>query len=333
MRRGQKAQSNNRDWSLVDSDKVGGPSAPSSTGAESYSENPLRERLLQDEEVALDEWDDLEPDPVLDSSWPGCLRISKLASVASCVCFPLSAMMCCGLTTISEKRSVAYLYFGRYVGTISSPGIHWVPPIGAEWRILSTATQTMNMKDLKVLDSKGNPVIISAVVTFAPTSAKKACIDVQNPWPQGKGKDEDTFLNLQAQAVLKQVTSQFPYEAPNGEPSLQTEGEQISRFLIKNLQKKVAVAGAKILALDLVDLSYAPEIASAMLVRQQAAALVDARKLIVQAAVDMTSDAVSNLELKTGKAMSDEMRERTCSNLLTVVCSSEAVTPTLPVNS
>lgn len=243
-------------------------------------------------------------------------------------------MVCFGIRTVSEKQSVAVLYFGQYAGTIDSPGIHWVPPIGAEFRTLSTATRTMNMKDLKVLDSKGNPVIISAVVTFQPTSAKKACIDVQNPWPQGKFiKEGDTFLNLQAQAVLKQVTSQFPYEAPKGEPSLQTEGQQISRFLIANLQNRVAVAGAKILSFDLVDLSYAPEIASAMLVRQQAAALVDARKLIVQAAVDMTSDAVTNLELKTGKAMSDEMRERTCSNLLTVVCSSEAVTPTLPVNS
>jgi hypothetical protein len=146
-------------------------------------------------------------------------------------------------------------------------------------------------------------------------------------------KSDESFLQLQAEAVLKQVTSIFPYEAPEGKPSLQTEGAHISELLIAKLQKRVSVAGARILSFDLVDLSYAPEIASAMLVRQQAAALVDARKLIVKAAVDMTHQAVTDLELKTGKPLSDEMRERTCSNLLTVVCSSEAVTPTLPVGT
>ena len=140
-------------------------------------------------------------------------------------------------------------------------------------------------------------------------------------------------MQLQAQAVLKQVTSLFPYEAPIGEPSLQTEGAHISAMLIARLQKRVSIAGAKITSFDLVDLSYAPEIASAMLVRQQASALVDARKLIVQAAVEMTHQAVEDLEAKSGKPMSTEMRERTCSNLLTVVCSSEAVTPTLPVGN
>jgi regulator of protease activity HflC (stomatin/prohibitin superfamily) len=186
----------------------------------------------------------------------------------------------------------------------------------------------MNMNDIKVLDSKGNPVVISAVVTFEPTSAKKARIDVENPWPEGSNRSE-TFLQLQAKAVLKQVTSMFPYEAPVGQSSLQTEGVHIADMLIARLQKRVAVAGARILSFDLVDLSYAPEIASAMLVRQQAAALVDARSLIVKAAVDMATQAVADLEAKTGQPLSKEMRERTCANLLTVICSSESVTPTV----
>ena len=103
-------------------------------------------------------------------------------------------------------------------------------------------------------------------------------------------------------------------------------------MLIDRLQRRVSVAGARILSFDLVDLSYAREIASSMLVRQQAAALVDARKLIVKAAVDMTHQAVVDLEEKTGEPLSKEMREKIFANLLTVVCSSEAVTPTLPMS-
>ena len=250
-------------------------------------------------------------------------------------------LACCGFTVVPERQHSAILFFGKYAGSIQQPGIHFLPPIGVEWRSISTATRTLNLKDLKVLDRRGNPVVISAVVTFQPTSAKKARIDVEDPWPsssvwQGRHSirsDGETFMQLQAQAVLKQVTSLFPYEAPEGAASLQTEGAHISAMLIARLQKRVSIAGAKITSFDFVDLSYAPEIASAMLVRQQAHALVDARKLIVQAAVDMTHQAVEDLELKSGKPLSTEMRESICSNLLTVVCSSEAVTPTLPVGN
>jgi len=247
----------------------------------------------------------LDPDPVIDTSCPGCFHVSPLATVASVICFPIT-LICCmgGCTVVPERQHAAILYFGKYAGSIQTPGIHWLPPIGAEWRNLSTATRTLNLKDLKVLDRRGNPVIVSAVVTFQPTSAKKARIDVENPWPNARawrnvGPDgqqiliplepqRETFMQLQSQAVLKQISSMFPYEAPTGEPSLQTEGAHIADMLIAQLQKRVSVAGAKILSFDLVDLSYAPEIASGMLVRQQAAALVDARKLIVQAAVEMT---------------------------------------------
>lgn len=183
-------------------------------------------------------------------------------------------MTCCGFNVVPERQHSAILVFGKYVGSIQQPGIHFLPPIGIQWRSISTAKRTLNLKDLKILDRRGNPVVMSAVVTFQPTSAKKARIDVEDPWPSssvweqgGRHADSngETFMQLQAQAVLKQVTSLFPYEAPEGEPSLQTEGAHISAMLIARLQKRVSVAGAKITSFDLVDLSYAPEIASAML--------------------------------------------------------------------
>jgi len=328
------------------------PALDESPSTESMSRDPY----YNDEE---DGCGDLESDPLIDSSCPGCLNVSPLATLASIVCFPFSILLCCGLQVVPERRHAAVLVFGKYSGSVQSPGIHCLPPCFVEWRYISTATRTINMKDLKVLDRRGNPAVISAVVTFVPTSAKKARIEVQEPWPNASEdtwgfpttsssstdresrlvraftkenvSDSRTFLQLQAQAVLKQVASMFPYEAPAGEPSLQTEGAHLSEMLIQKLQGRVNIAGAKILSFDLVDLSYAPEIASAMLVRQQASALVDARKLIVKAAVDMTTQAVENLEANTGRELSAEARDRTCTNLLTVICSNEAVTPTLPM--
>jgi len=194
------------------------------------------------------------------------------------------------------------------------------------------STRTLSLKDLKVLDSRGNPVIVSAVVTFIPTSAKQAHVDVENPRPNASRQPEvqtDTFLELQAQAVLKQITSQFPYEAPDGQPSLQTEGTHITDLLITTLQRRVNIVGARILSFDLVNLSYAPEIAQSMLVRKQAQALVDARRTIVKGAVEMTSSAIGWLEKRTGRKLPDEAKDQISSNQLTVVCSNESVTPTL----
>jgi regulator of protease activity HflC (stomatin/prohibitin superfamily) len=282
----------------------------------------------------------LDLDPRIDTSCQGCWSVSPLATViSSTLCLPLSVLACFGWFTVNEREHRAILSFGKYVGTVQSPGIHFLPTCCVEHRKISTATRTMNMKDLKVLDAKGNPVVVSAIVTFEPTSAKKARIDVQNPWPNpswglpGQMGVGVSYLELQAQAVLKQVTSQFPYEAAPGQPSLQTEGEHITAMMIQTLQRRVNNTGARIFSFDLVDLSYAPEIAQSMLVRQQAAALVDARKLIVKAAVDMTCSAVTSLEQKSGRPLSDHMRDQICSNLLTVVCSNEAVVPTMPLGS
>jgi hypothetical protein len=221
---------------------------------------------------------DLSPDPELDTSFPGCLGVSPEGTCGSILCLPFYILTGFGVFILPERKHSAVLYFGKYVGSVQTPGMHCLPFCCREMRDISTATRTMNMKDIKVLDHRGNPVVISAVVTFIPTSARKARIDVQNPWPNASwqqrhfwegGGVNGTYLELQAQAVLKQVTSQFPYEAAEGQPSLQTEVAHITKMLIQTLQHRVSVTGARILSFDLVDLSYAPEIYQAMLVRQQ----------------------------------------------------------------
>jgi hypothetical protein len=256
---------------------------------------------------------------------------NPLSSALCCLCFPCVAPGICRQLNPNEHSAV--IYFGEYSGTLSEPGLYFMNPCGLElWRI-TTKRQTLQLKDLKVLDARGNPVVISGVVTFAGTSAKKATIDVDHPWPgsmssRRMGGGGDSFLELQAAAVLKRVASSFPYEAPHGEPSLQSEGASISRMLREQLQDKVEVMGAMVFAFDLVDLSYAPEIAQVMLVWQQAEALVDARRVIVTAAVDMTKDAVAKIK-EGGGMLDDQACQQVTSNLLTVICSGTAATPTI----
>jgi len=290
-----------------------------------------------EEEVEMDYIPEIEllvRDPQVDTSFPGLNDAPFLSKVGTLITLPFWLIGCCGCFQLNEKEETAVLYFGKYHGSVTEPGIHFLSPIGLERRNISTATRTMDMKNLKVVDSRGNPVIVSAVVTFVATSSRKARIDVQNPWPNADWQPhvrDGTYLQLQAQAVLKQVTSQFPYEAPRGTPSLQTEGQHITKMLMNRLQKRVLVTGAQILSFDLVDLSYAPEIAQSMLVRQQAEALVDARKLIVDAAVEMTHTATESLKIKKGRELSEKTEDTICANLLTVICSNEAVTPTVAV--
>merc|ERR1740121_1258565 len=181
----------------------------------------------------------------------------------------------------------------------------------------------MELKDIKVVDQRGNPVIISGVITYRNTSAFKACVEVENPW---------LFIMQQGTTVLKQVASRYPYSANPGQPSLQSECAGISSELVRVLQEKTTVAGTQVLSFELVDLAYAPEIAQSMLVKQQAEALVDARRLIVGAAVDIVQQAVSQLEAK-GSNLSDQAKERITSNLLSVICSHSPASTVIPLSS
>mmetsp|Transcript_75178 Transcript_75178/g.190117 ORF Transcript_75178/g.190117 Transcript_75178/m.190117 type:complete len:572 (-) Transcript_75178:42-1757(-) len=253
-----------------------------------------------------------------------------LSSALCSITAPCSVLN--GIKQLNPNEHAAILYWGEYKGTMTDPGLYYLNPCGLQMWKISTKTQTLQLKDIKVLDARGNPVVISGVVTFAGTSAKKATIDVDHPWPGSGGGGKESFLELQAAAVLKRVASRFPYEAPEGKPSLQSEGGNISSELRQLLQEKVAITGACIHSFDLVDLSYAPEIAQVMLVRQQAEALVDARRVIVSAAVDMTKDAVGSLR-SSGEPMDEQTCKQVTTNLLTVICSGAAATPTVTMNS
>lgn len=235
---------------------------------------------------------------------------SGLSAVISCVCFPawLGA-----LKTIDQNQHAAVFVWGEYVGSVTQPGLVVVNPIGTELKTISTARQTMDIKELKVVDAKGNPIMISGNLAYRIYSVRKARVDVQ---------DANTYVYQQAPMVLRKVASRYTYDMLRSD-----HGGDVELSLRQSLQEQVADAGVEVLKFDLTDLSYAPEIAQSMLVKQQADAMVEARRLVSQAAVSIACDAVDSVRSR-GHELSKQGEEHLITNLLTVIVSHTGVTPT-----
>jgi len=231
---------------------------------------------------------------------------------------------------VPDNHQAALFFCGRYTGTVKTSGCACIGFL-EEATIISMKKYTLDCNKVKVLDLKGNPVLISGVATYHATSAKKPITDVSNPWP-GKLCEEGTpsFMELQAQAVLKKVAAQYPYEAPEGQACLLRDTSGIAAQLREALQQQVIETGSVIVSFDLTDLSYAPEIAQAMLQRQQAEATVAARKLVVQAAVHIANDAIVEIG-KLGRTFDKDVEAGIIRSLLTTIVSTQTATPTMPV--
>jgi len=187
---------------------------------------------------------------------------------------------------------------------------------------VSTRIQTAEVAKTTVLDARGSPIVIGAVVTYRFVNAVQAAFGVRNP---------EAYVSRQALAVLKHIASHYPYESEEG-ISLHSETAEIREELIRVLQEKVHRTGARIISYELTDLQYAPEIAQGMLMRQQAQALIEARKYIVVGAVDIVNGAVEQL-IHNGLPMSLADKGRLVSNLLTIMCGDSRVQPVYVLSS
>jgi len=186
---------------------------------------------------------------------------------------------------------------------------------------MSTRTRTIDIKKTTVVDKNGNPIIVSGVVTYRIVDTIKAAFDIENL---------DDYMNRQAMATLKKVCSKYPYESKDG-VSLQTEANQVSKEMVTFLQEKAKICGAKVLSYELADLQYAPEIAQGMLVRQQAQALLNARKVVVDGAVGIVTSAVLRLG-ESGINLDTREQSRLVSNLLAVICGDAKVQPMFSIS-
>jgi regulator of protease activity HflC (stomatin/prohibitin superfamily) len=223
-----------------------------------------------------------------------------------------------GLTPVQPGEARVVQLFGRYNGTVRSPGLCWVNPF-TERRKVSTRIRNYETQVAKVNDADGNPIEIAAVVVWQVEDTAQALYEVD---------DFARFVDIQTETAVRHVASTHPYDAhEDGQLSLRVNATEITSQLTTEISERVSSAGVKIIESRLTRLSFAPEIAQAMLRRQQASAVVAARKTIVEGAVGMVEMALARIEERGIVELDSERKAAMVSNLLVVLCSEQNTQP------
>ena len=243
-----------------------------------------------------------------------------LTLLLSVLLFPITLLASWVVVHPQEEKII--LFWGKLSRVLKLPGLTFFPNWGRKIIRVSVKQQTIDVPKTVVADGNGNPIVIAGVCTYTVVDSMEAALAVE---------DYVGFVKTQAMAVLKQVASKYPYESETGH-SLKAEAEEVGHEMVKLLQEKVRVAGVEVQSYELADLAYAPEIAQAMLVRQQAQALVDARKIVVEGAVEIVDEAVIRLG-ERGYSLNEQARSHLVSSLLVVICGDSKVQPTYPIHS
>ena len=230
-----------------------------------------------------------------------------------------AAVVCAvGLTVVEPNQAKVGVFFGRYVGSLSRPGFFWVNPFTLR-RSVSLRIRNFESETLKVNDAAGNPVEISAVVTWQVANTAGALFDVD---------DYVGFVRISAESSVRHVASEYPYDSyEEGEPSLRANTDDVVATLLAELQQRLQVAGVAVLDTRLRHLAYAPEIAGEMLRRQQANAVVAARQRIVEGAVGMVEMALRRLSEEQIVELDEERKAAMVSNLMVVLVSERGAQP------
>lgn len=254
------------------------------------------------------------------------LFIGGALGIVICVLLVIVALFLLGgFAVIRPNEAMVLTLFGKYSGTIKGEGFYWYNPFCSPVRYgksskISLKAMTLESGQQKINDELGNPVMIGIVVIWRVTNTAKAVFDVD---------DYEDYLSTQSDAALRSIVRQYPYDGFNNdaEKSLQGSSQEVADRLKEEIQSKVHIAGLEILEARITHLAYAPEIASAMLQRQQAAAIIDARAMIVDGAVGMVEMALQQLEKSDMVQLDDERKAAMISNLLVVLCANHDPQP------
>ena len=225
-----------------------------------------------------------------------------------------------GLVIVNPNESKVLTLFGNYVGTVKKDGFFWVNPFTVKKKV-SLRAFNLNGQQLKVNDSVGNPIEIAAVIVWQIKDTAKAAFAVENYLQ---------YVNIQSEAAVRHLANSFPYDNIEDETAgitLRGGAEQVSHLLEKELNERLDRAGIEVLEARISHLAYAPEIAHTMLQRQQASAIISARRLIVEGAVGMVEMALQKLSDKNIVNLDDERKAAMVSNLLVVLCGDRSVNP------
>ncbi len=231
-----------------------------------------------------------------------------------------------GFFTLQPNRAMVLILFGAYKGTVKANGFFWVNPFMVKHKI-SLRVRNFENKPLKVNDKIGNPVMVGTIVVWQVEDTFKATFDVE---------DYENFVHLQTDAAVRKMAGKYPYddfEAENAEVTLRSGVEEVNHSLELEIAERLEHAGIKVIEARISHLAYASEIASAMLQRQQATAIVAARRKIVDGAVGMVEMALEDLSQKGIIDFDTDKKAIMVSNLMVVLCSDRAANPVLNVGT
>jgi len=245
--------------------------------------------------------------------------------VTEAVLLWLVTMVCAlGLTVVNPNEARVLLLFGSYTGTLRQPGFWWVHPFSRRPKV-SLRVRNFESARLKVNDNTGNPIEIAAVVVWRVVDTVEALFEVD---------DYKNFVRVQTEAAVRNLASGYPYDAhTEGEIALRSHTAEIAARMKTEIQERLTKAGVDVLEARISHLAYAPEIAGAMLRRQQATAIVAARQKFVEGAVGMVEMALEQLSKKNVVTLDDERKAAMVSNMLVVLCSDQHTQPVVNTGS
>lgn len=243
-----------------------------------------------------------------------------IAGLVGSVVTGLGVLSCWGYFTLQPNEGRVLILFGSYRGTARKSGFHWTNPLNTKRRI-SLRSRNLNGEKLKVNDKRGNPVEIAIVVVWRVQDTAQACFDVDK---------YDEYVTVQSESAVRHLASCYAYDhGDEGETTLRSDVEEVSVALQDQLQERVAKAGVVVEEARVTHLAYAQEIAGAMLRRQQAEAIIDARQKIVHGAVSMVQMALHDLAEKEVIEFDEERKAAMVSNLLVVLCGETEAQPVI----
>ena len=248
----------------------------------------------------------------------GAQHASAAQAIVSVIAFGIACLMMGGLFIVNPGDAKALLLFGDYKGTVKDAGFWWANPFLMK-RTISLRVRNFETQKLKVNDSHANPIEIAAIVVWKVVETAEALFEVE---------DYATYVQTQSESAVRAVAGTRPYDShTEGEQSLSMHTDEVSAALQSAIQDRLARAGVQVIEARVSHLAYSPEIAQAMLQRQQASAIIAARALIVEGAVGMVENAITALGSKGVVQLDEERKAQMVSNLLVVLCSERAASP------
>jgi regulator of protease activity HflC (stomatin/prohibitin superfamily) len=249
---------------------------------------------------------------------------SPAGVVAGLVLAAVAAVLLCGFYMVEPNKAAVLSLFGKYVGTVKDQGLRWNNPFYSA-RKVSLRTRNFESSKLKVNDLDGNPIEIASVVVWQVVDSAEAVYNVD---------DYESFVHIQTESAVRAMATSYPYDQHEDDKlSLRGSTAEIAKHLTEEIQERLALAGVHILEARISHLAYSPEIAQAMLQRQQAGAIIAARTRIVEGAVSMVEMALSELSRRNVVEFDPERRAAMVSNLLVVLCGERGTQPIVNAGS